>query len=320
MKIYLIDSGLDIDCLGYSPMQLLEKNLGDVTVVSKEEDIPDTEERVAVIYSDTPLVTKDFLLSLDAESTYAVGRGYIGRKNDRRFRLMRTESFCVKRKSDVSYILSELKRRLKEFYADRDVLFYDFDSCEVDFTAEIADGAVVYPYNRLKGYTKIGRNAVVFSFNDLVDTVVGEGVDIRSTFATSATIGDFTTVGPFTTLRKGAVIGSHCRVGDYVEIKNATLGDGTKCAHLAYVGDATVGERVNVGCGTVFANYNSKIKQHTDVDDDVFIGANTNLVAPVHVAKKCYIAAGSTVTGDLPEGVLCIARAHQVIKHGWTLK
>lgn len=155
---------------------------------------------------------------------------------------------------------------------------------------------------------------MLYPFNDIEDTVIENGADVRSSFIVGARIGAKTTVGPFATLRRDAVVGKGCRVGDYVEIKKATLADGVKVAHLAYIGDAEVGSNTNVGCGTVFANYNGKIKQRTVVGKNAFLGANTNLVAPLNIGDGAYIAAGSTVTDDVPTELLCIARSRQVFK------
>lgn len=176
----------------------------------------------------------------------------------------------------------------------------------------VEKGAVIYPFVRLSGKTVIGAGAEVNSFSVLEDTVVGEGTKVGYTSATGAVIGKNCTVGPFTTLRKGAVIGDGCRVGDYVEVKNSILRDGVKAAHLAYIGDAEVGEGTNIGCGTVFANYDGKFKHRTEVGKNVFVGCNANLIAPIKVGDGAFIAGGSTVTDDVPAGEICFGRARQV--------
>ena len=130
-------------------------------------------------------------------------------------------------------------------------------------------------------------------------------------------VGCDTTIGPNAYLRPGTVVGDNCRVGDFVEIKNSTIGSGTKISHLTYVGDATLGERINLGCGVVFVNYDGKNKQRVSVGDDSFIGCNVNLVAPLNIGKRVYIAAGSTVTKDIEDGALCIARERETVKPGW---
>ena len=182
----------------------------------------------------------------------------------------------------------------------------------IDEGVQIGEGTVVYPFNVIRGNCVIGKNVKIYSYCDLVDVEIGDNAEIRSSNCEKAKIGKNTTVGPFATIRKGAVIGDGCRVGDFVEIKNSTLGDGVKCAHLAYVGDAVVGERTNVGCGAVFANYNGKVKRKTEVGKDVFIGCNVNLIAPLKVGDDCFIAGGSTVTDDVENGKFVISRTSQV--------
>ena len=130
-------------------------------------------------------------------------------------------------------------------------------------------------------------------------------------------IGNETAVGPFAYVRPGSNIGQHVKIGDFVEIKNTNLGDNTKVSHLTYIGDSDVGQNINFGCGTVTVNYDGKNKFRTVIEDNAFIGCNSNLVAPVTIRKGAYVAAGSTITDDVPEESLALARARQVVKEGW---
>src|SRR5699024_2834405 len=127
-------------------------------------------------------------------------------------------------------------------------------------------------------------------------------------------------IGPYAYLRPNSHIGKFVKIGDFVEVKNSTIGDYSKASHLSYIGDAEVGKNVNIGCGVVFVNYNGKIKQKTIVEDNGFIGSNSSLVAPVIVKEGGYVAAGSTITDDVPAKALSIARGRQVNKEGWTTK
>jgi bifunctional UDP-N-acetylglucosamine pyrophosphorylase/glucosamine-1-phosphate N-acetyltransferase len=135
-----------------------------------------------------------------------------------------------------------------------------------------------------------------------------------------STIGEGTTVGPFAYIRPETSIGKNARIGDFVEIKKSTIGDNTKVSHLTYIGDAEVGKNCNFGCGTVVVNYDGQKKYKTIIGDNAFIGCNTNLVAPVEVKDNAYTAAGSTITTEVPEGALAIARAKQVNLEGWVEK
>ena len=130
-------------------------------------------------------------------------------------------------------------------------------------------------------------------------------------------VGARTTVGPFAYLRPDAEVGEHCRIGDFVEIKNSRIGDGTKVSHLTYVGDSDLGKDINLGCGVVFVNYDGKTKSRSRVDDHAFIGCNCNLIAPVHIGENAYLAAGSTVVEDVPADALFVARSRGVVKEDW---
>ena len=149
---------------------------------------------------------------------------------------------------------------------------------------------------------------------------VGAGTRVESSVLLSCEVGANATVGPFAYIRPQTRVGDGCRVGDFVELKNATIGEGTKISHLTYVGDSDLGRDINLGCGVVFVNYDGKEKHRTTVDDKAFIGCNVNLVSPVHVGREAYIAAGSTVTEDVPGGALAIARQRQTVRPGWVDK
>lgn len=327
IKIYISDQErfIHLDMAGYTPKTLLENGLeGEFTYIDSADKAVQTDKAyTALIYQDTPLVDYEFLNELiNKGDGFKIGDGYI-KKNGYQGQLKEIDDIRVKQiksLADFAPIYQELKKKVKKKYQNRNILFYDIDSCNIDLTVEIDDGCIIHPMVNLKGKTKLGKKCVIFSFTDLIDTVVADSVDIRSTYSLDASIGSYTTVGPFACLRKGAIIGSYCRVGDFVEIKNSEIGDNTKMAHLSYVGDSTVGHNTNVGCGAVFANYNGRIKQRCNVGSNVFIGANSNLVAPVNVNDGAYIAAGSTVTHDVPGGNLCIARSRQVLKENWERK
>ncbi len=187
--------------------------------------------------------------------------------------------------------------------------------------AVIGQDTVIYPNTYIMGKTIIGANCKVGPDSSLTDMTIGDNVTIKNSTLEKSVIGAFTSVGPYAYVRPNSVIGEHCKIGDFVEVKNSTLGNGAKASHLAYIGDSDIGERVNFSCGAITSNYDGKRKHRCTVGDDVFIGCNTNLVAPVTVGRGAYVAAGSTITDHVPEGeVLAIARARQVNKIGWTLK
>lgn len=200
------------------------------------------------------------------------------------------------------------------------VTFIDPDHTYIDADVTIASGTVIYPNNTLQNGTVIGQNCTLLPNSRISAAKIGDSVTIESSVLLECEVGKGTTVGPFAYLRPHTVVGEGCRIGDFVEIKNSHIGNKTKVSHLTYVGDSDLGEDINLGCGVVFVNYDGKNKRRSVVEDKAFIGCNTNLVAPVHVGKEAYIAAGATVTEDIPEGALYIARARGTIKEGWVLK
>ncbi|MDR0854900.1 MAG: hypothetical protein LBN25_00860 [Christensenellaceae bacterium] len=232
-----------------------------------------------------------------------------------------TETECkVAAAKTVAVILKAIEgkpqKEILEGLKANGVAILDEDKTIIEDTVTVGKGTVIHEFTKLSGKTEIGANCQIYPFCDITDTVIGEGTTIHSLFSSGAKVGSGCTIGPFTCLRAGSIIGDGCRIGDFVEVKNSKLNDNVKAAHLAYIGDAVVGGGTNVGCGTVFANYNGKEKQQVIVGQNVFIGANTNLVAPLTVEDNAFIAAGSTVTKDVPENALCIARALQTHKEG----
>lgn len=210
-----------------------------------------------------------------------------------------------------------LNRRNVKALMDGGVMVLNPDTVRVDDDVKAGADTVIYPNTILEGTTEIGENCIIGPNTRIINCKISDNTEVQSSVATDSEIGSGTNVGPFAYIRPGSKIGDNIKVGDFVEVKNASIGDGTKIAHLTYVGDADVGERVNFGCGTVVVNYDGIHKHRTTIEDDCFIGCNTNLVSPVTVRKGAYTAAGSTITDEVPQDALAIARARQVVKEGW---
>ncbi len=198
------------------------------------------------------------------------------------------------------------------------VRFIDPASCFTDPGVTIGKGTVIYPGTILKGNTTIGENCVLGPNAMITDCTLGDGVTVNSSQLNQSTVESGTSVGPYAYVRPNCHIGPNVKVGDFVELKNSNIGEGTKISHLTYIGDSDVGQKVNFGCGTVTVNYDGANKFRTTIEDGAFIGCNTNLVAPVTVEKGGYTAAGSTITDTVPSDSLGIARAKQVNKDSWT--
>ncbi len=204
-----------------------------------------------------------------------------------------------------------------EKHARNGVVFIDCFTAYIDDQVKIGEGTVIGPCVTLQGKTVIGSNCIIGQNTVIKDSVVDDGVEIQSSVITESTVGSGTKVGPFAYMRPKSHVGRNCKVGDFVEIKNSTIGDKTKASHLTYIGDSDVGSGVNLGCGVVFVNYDGSEKYRSVVEDNAFIGCNSNLVSPVKVGEGAYIAAGSTVTSDVDGDSLYIARAKGTEKPGW---
>ena len=190
----------------------------------------------------------------------------------------------------------------------------------IDATVRIGQDTTIHPFTILSGVTDIGEDCEIGPGARLSDAKIGSGVSVRDSHIVASEVGDGCRIGPFANLRPGSVLGADVKVGDFVELKNATLGDGVSAGHFAYLGDATVGARTNIGAGTITCNYDpfrTPTKNMTTIGADAFIGTHSTLVAPVTIGDGAYTAAGSTITDTVPADALAIGRARQVTKPGW---
>ena len=200
------------------------------------------------------------------------------------------------------------------------VTIMDAKTTYIDKTVKIARDVTIYPGCILEGNTIIEEDCIIGPNTTIVNSILDKNVAAKNSVILDNKIGESTTIGPFAYLRPGNVIGKNAKIGDFVEMKNSNFGNNSKASHLAYVGDADVGENVNLGCGVVFVNYDGKNKNRSIVEDNCFVGCNVNVVAPVTIMKGSYIAAGTTLTKDVPEESLSIGRARQENKEGWMKK
>ena len=202
-------------------------------------------------------------------------------------------------------------------HVEAGVIFESPDGILIDDTVRIAPGAVILPGTILRGTTSVGAGCVIGPNSLLENVTVGEDVRFNASQGYDSVIERGASIGPFAHLRPGSHVCERVHIGDFVELKNSTVGAGTSVSHLTYVGDSDVGRGCNFGCGVVTVNYDGAEKNRCRVGDYAFIGCNKNLVAPVSVGDGAYTAAGSTITGDVPRGALGIARTRQVNKPGW---
>ena len=216
------------------------------------------------------------------------------------------------------YKAQEAKRvEINLRHLENGVEFVDLYTAYIEEDVEIGRGTVIGPCVTLKGNTVIGENCVIGQNSRVESCRIADGAEIQSSVLLDSSVGEGTKVGPFAYVRPGSRVGANCKVGDFVEIKSSSFGDGSKASHLTYIGDSDVGSGVNLGCGVVFVNYDGTNKYRSTVEDGAFIGCNSNLVSPVTVGAGAYIGAGSTVTEDVEADALYVARAKGVTKEGW---
>jgi bifunctional UDP-N-acetylglucosamine pyrophosphorylase/glucosamine-1-phosphate N-acetyltransferase len=210
-----------------------------------------------------------------------------------------------------------MRERINRRHMMNGVTIIDPASTYIGADVTIGSDTVIYPGSHLKGRTVIGEQCVIGPNADIDRCVIGDQVTIRHSVLTEAVVGSETSVGPYAYLRPGSKLGKKVKVGDFVEIKNASLDEGTKVSHLSYVGDAVVGKNVNIGCGAITVNYDGVNKSVTEIADDAFIGSNVNLIAPVKIGKGAYVVAGSTITANVNDDEMAIARERQTNKPGY---
>ena len=205
-------------------------------------------------------------------------------------------------------------------HSAKGVFVMDAANTYIDPRCCIGESTTILPGTILRGRTVIGSGCEIGPNTMIRDCNIGDNTTVNASQLNESTVGSHTTVGPFAYVRPHCVIGDNCRVGDFVEVKNSVIGNGTKISHLTYVGDSDVGEKVNFGCGPVTTHYDGHRTSRCTIGANVFLGCNTNLVAPVTVGDGAYTAAGSTITGDVEADALAIARSKQVNKPGWAAR
>jgi bifunctional UDP-N-acetylglucosamine pyrophosphorylase/glucosamine-1-phosphate N-acetyltransferase len=210
-----------------------------------------------------------------------------------------------------------LLERIVKRHIQNGVRILDPSAVYIDPRVVIGRGTMLLPGTILQGETSIGKGCTIGPQALINGCTVGDGVEINASQVNESILGDGCDVGPYAHIRPNCTVGPNCHIGAFVQLKNCVLGEGTKMAHLTYVGDADVGSGVNFGCGTITTNYDGFQKFRCTIGDRAFIGCNTNLVSPVTVGEGAYIAAGATITKDVPADALAVARSKQENKEGW---
>lgn len=287
----------------------------------------------AVLYSDTPLLTYSAVdevvksLVRDNADVLRMPRGWVFRteyaRNAESLKSARIitpgddDFVTVFNHNQLTYVADILRSRITYFFMSHGVEIVDPTTTYIGVNVVIEPGAKIYPGCTVRGKSIIRSGAVLKENCIIESSVIEGGVVISNSTLVGAIVYGGATVGPYAHLRNGAVIGQNAKIGDYVEIKNSRIGSGSKVCHLAYVGDADVGKNCNIGAGVVFANYDGSVKRKIVLGDNVFVGSNSTLVAPLEIGSGAFVAAGSVITENVPSKALAVGRARQTVKENW---
>lgn len=230
------------------------------------------------------------------------------------------ETMGVNDRVALSHAERYMRHRINEYHMRQGVTIIDPDTTYISADAIIGPDTTIYPGTTIIGYTKIGEDCVIGPQSELKDTTIGKGTLIRQSIVHDSQVGSEVKIGPFAHIRPQSQLGDYVKVGNFVEVKKSLMGHESKASHLSYIGDAEIGERVNLGCGSITVNYDGINKHLTKVEDGAFIGCNVNLVAPVTVGKDAFVAAGSTITENVESDSLAIARSRQTVKQNYVNK
>ncbi|AAD36696.1 bifunctional N-acetylglucosamine-1-phosphate uridyltransferase/glucosamine-1-phosphate acetyltransferase [Thermotoga maritima MSB8] len=301
---------------------------GDKYRIIEDTDLPEELKSVTTINTGFYVFSGDFLLRAlpEIKNENAKGEYYLTDAVNfaEKVRVVRTDDLLeitgVNTRKTLVWLEEQLRMRKIEELLENGVTILDPATTYIHYSVEIGMDTVIYPMTFIEGKSRVGENCEIGPMTRIVDCEIGNNVKITRSECFKSVIEDDVSVGPFARLREGTILKKSSKIGNFVEIKKSTIGEGTKAQHLSYIGDAFVGKNVNVGAGTITCNYDGKKKNPTFIEDGAFIGSNSSLVAPVRIGKGALIGAGSVITEDVPPYSLGLGRARQVVKEGWVLK
>ncbi len=318
------------DATGYG--RIIRTATGTVEKIVEHKDATDAERRVNEVNSGIYCFEKDALFAALAQVTCdnAQGEyylpdvlGILRQKGEKIWAVAADDyesTLGINSRVQLAGAEKILRRRKNVELMENGVTIMDPDSTFIDADVTVGRDTVIYPFTWLEGETHIGENCTLGPSSRFSDTVMGNGVTAQFVYAHECEIADGVTMGPYVHIRPNTKLSPKVKIGNFVEVKNSNIGDGTKLPHLSYIGDCDMGAGVNMGCGTITVNYDGKKKYRTVIGDKAFVGCNSNLVAPVTIGDGAYIAAGSTITKEVPPSDLAVARAHQKNIAGWADK
>lgn len=328
-KVTVLTAVLD-DATGYG--RIIRDSNGNIEKIVEQKDATEEERQVKEMNTGTYCFDNEFLFSNlshvtndNAQAEYylpdmisiALENGLIASAS-----VMQdaNESIGVNDRVALAEATRLMRERINAKHMKNGVTFFDPSSTYIDIDVMIDSDTTIESGVQLKGSTTIGKNCYIGAHSEIVDSTLEDDITVKSSFIEQSVLHTNCDIGPYAHLRPASEIGSRVHIGNFVEIKKATIDEDTKIGHLTYVGDASVGKDVNIGCGTIFVNFDGKSKHRVDVGDNSFIGCNANLVAPVSIGKNSFVAAGSTVTKNVPDESLAIARTQQINKEGYARK
>ncbi|HLB94656.1 MAG TPA: bifunctional UDP-N-acetylglucosamine diphosphorylase/glucosamine-1-phosphate N-acetyltransferase GlmU [Nitrospiria bacterium] len=314
--------------------RVIRDRSGQIRKVMEEKDATPSEQAIREINTGFYIVDRAFLFdALESLKTDNSQREYYltdivaaAAKQHVRLAAVRLdedveEVMGVNTRMDLALAEKIMRRRIVSEHLQNGVTLIDPDTTWIDAGVRIGRDTVIHPNVQIEGKSRIGEDCVIRSHTRLTDCHLGSGVVIKdSCVLTESILEDGASVGPFAHLRPGTALRKGARIGNFVEAKKTELGEGSKANHLTYLGDATIGKGVNIGAGTITCNYDGVKKHETIIEDGVFVGSDTQLVAPVKIGRGAVIGAGSTITKDVPPDALAVARVRQVNKPGWAKK
>lgn len=314
MNIYRIKTNIynEVTIAGRTLSRIQDYYIPNIIDIKGENEITDTDF-YALIRDDTPLLTSRIISlaksrAIKNNAPIKIGSGVVTKKDFTREPITYRSPLCtIFSPKNYAFILNTINKRILFYHKSNGVYIMD-NSTFIDLDVNIERGACIRPRVTLSGKTVIHKNALISENSHIINSTICKNTIVLSSYIIDSKVGENSSVGPYAVIKNNSNIGNNCRIGDFVEIKNSILKDNVKSAHLTYVGDALVGNNVNLGCGTVFCNYDGKQKHRTTVGDNVFVGANTNLIAPIIIGSDSFIAAGTTVTKNLQPNSFCISR------------
>jgi bifunctional UDP-N-acetylglucosamine pyrophosphorylase/glucosamine-1-phosphate N-acetyltransferase len=291
----------------------------------KQKGIKEVNSGIYAIESEALPILKEIKLNESKGEYYLTD--VVSTAKDKGFKV---DAFCIGSEDELMGVntqgeLEKVRRIMREMIAQewlkKGVNFIDIDSVFISLNVTIGRDTQIYPNVYLEGSTKIGKGCTIYPNVRVLDSTIGDGAVIRDfTLIEGSVVKERASVGPFARIRPGSQIGEEARIGNFVEVKKSVIGSGTKAGHLSYLGDAKIGNNVNIGAGTITCNYDGHKKYITVIEDDVFVGSDSQLIAPVKVGRGAFIGAGSTITKDVSSMALAISRVKQRNIKGWVTK